>query len=260
MCNASTLVATIMFADDTNFFLSNKNIIQLFTKMNEELDKFSIWFKANKLSLNDKKTKFTLFHKASHSDNIPLKLPNLFINDKKLKQATSLKFLGVIIDETLSWKVHINTLESKLASTIGLLYKTRAFLNLKSRRLLYFSFVHSHLTYANIAWGSTYPTKLQKLANQQKRICKILTFKKRRDSAAPVMTNLGILNIFKLNIYQVLIFMYKFSQKKLPGSFDNFFDDNQSTRYNLRINSQKNYKLPKNTCKYMEHSISYRGP
>ena len=66
MCNASTLVATIMFADDTNFFLRNKNIIQLFTKMNEELDKFSIWFKANKLSLNDKKTKFTLFHKIYH--------------------------------------------------------------------------------------------------------------------------------------------------------------------------------------------------
>ena len=60
-----------MFADDTNFFLTNKNIKQLFTKMNEELDKFNMWFEANKLSLNDKKTMVTLFHKASHSDNIP---------------------------------------------------------------------------------------------------------------------------------------------------------------------------------------------
>ena len=54
--------------------------------MNQELNKFNTWFKANKLSLNAKKTKFTLFHKASQSENIPLKLPTLLINDSKLKQ------------------------------------------------------------------------------------------------------------------------------------------------------------------------------
>ena len=259
MCKASPLMTTIMFADDTNLFLNNKNIKQLFAEMNEELHKFNMWFKANKLSLNGKKTKFTLFHKVSQSEIIPLKLPTLSINNTKIKQTSSLKFLGVLIDETLSWKVHINTLESKLASTIGLLYKTRTFLNLQCRRLLYFSFVHSHLSYANIAWGSTHSTKL-KLESQQKRVCKIITFKNRRDSAVPVMSTLEILDIFKLNTYQILILMYKFAQKQLPSNFDNFFIDIKSTRYNLRTNSQNKYKLPKNTCKYVEHSVAYRGP
>ena len=144
-------MSTIMFVDDTNFFLTHKNIKQLFSKMNDELNKFNIWFKANKLSLNAGKTKFTLFHKPSQSENLPLKLPALIMNNIVLKQKDSLKFLGVIIDETLSWKKHISVLESKLASSIGLLYRSRPFLNLNSRLLFYYSFIHSHLSYANIA-------------------------------------------------------------------------------------------------------------
>ena len=189
MYKASNSIMTIMFADDTNFFLSHKNIKQMFSKMNTELNKFNDWFKANKLSPNTGKTKFTLFHKASQSENIPLKLPTLIMNNIILKQKDSLKFLGVLIDETLSWKNHINVLESKLASAIGLLYRSRRFLNLSSRLLLYNSLVHSHLSYANIAWGSTHPTKLQKLASKQKHICKIIKFKGRIDSALPIKTS-----------------------------------------------------------------------
>ena len=126
--------------------------------MNTELNKFNDWFKANKLSLNVGKTKFTLFHKASQSDNIPLRLPTIKMNNLVVKQKDSLKFLGVLIDETLSWKNHISVLESKIASAIGLLYRSRSFLNLSSRLLFYNSFVHSHLSYANIAWGSTHPS------------------------------------------------------------------------------------------------------
>ena len=51
-----------MFVDDTNLFLSNKDISKLFNKMNVELQKMSGWLKSNKLSLNLTKTKWTLFH------------------------------------------------------------------------------------------------------------------------------------------------------------------------------------------------------
>ena len=66
---ASTEISTIMFADDTNLFISDKNINQLFSRMNIELIKVSTWFKANKLSLNVTKTKFTLFHPISKKTN-----------------------------------------------------------------------------------------------------------------------------------------------------------------------------------------------
>ena len=245
MFKASNSISTIMFADDTNFFLSHTDIKEMFKVMNEELEKFNIWFKANKLSLNADKTKFTLFHKTSQSENLPLKLPKLIMNDTLIERKDSLKFLGVLIDETLSWKNHIKILESKLACVIGLLYRSRPFLDLNSRKLLYFSFIHSHLSYANIAWGSTHPTKLAKLASLQKHICKIIKFKKRLDSARPVMENLNILSIYNLNIYQVLVFMYKFNKKQLPSNFDDFFVSNNSSKYKLRSNLKGNFVFTK---------------
>ena len=70
-----------MFVDDTNFFFLHKNIKELFHTANLELNKVFKWFNASKLSLN--KDKYTLFHEAREKDNIPLKLPSLFISDVK---------------------------------------------------------------------------------------------------------------------------------------------------------------------------------
>ena len=63
--DASKSLDSILFADDTNSFCSDKNIKDHFYTINSELEKISQWFNANKLSINIKKTKFTLFHKNS---------------------------------------------------------------------------------------------------------------------------------------------------------------------------------------------------
>ena len=107
--NASSILDPIMFADDTNLFYSQKNIHQLFTKINEELEKIGDWFKANKLSLNNKKTKYTLFHKNSIKDDLPVKLPDLEIANNEIERKKAIKFLGVILDENVNWQEHIRT-------------------------------------------------------------------------------------------------------------------------------------------------------
>ena len=129
MHRASNIVSTIIFADDTNLILSHTNIKELFNLMNSELEKFNEWFKSNKLSINADKTKFILFHKSRQSMNLPLKLPDLKTNNVLIEQKEYLKFLGVIIDQNLSWKQHISVLESKLSRAIGILYKSRPYLN-----------------------------------------------------------------------------------------------------------------------------------
>ena len=75
-----------MFADDTNLFFSHSNIETLFSTVNIELRKLTEWFKANKLSLNSDKTKYTFFHKLNKRDNIPLKLPELHIKHSNKKR------------------------------------------------------------------------------------------------------------------------------------------------------------------------------
>ena len=151
LCKASNRLNCIMFADDTNLFLSHKDFKQLFSSMNVELEKISNWFKANKLSLNTDKTKFTLFHKPSQADNLPIKLPDLVIDSSKLEQSSHIKFLGVEIDNNLSWKFHIENLDTKIARVIGIMYKVRPILNTYCLKSLYHSLIHSRLSYANIA-------------------------------------------------------------------------------------------------------------
>ena len=71
--------------------------------MNAELSHLNDWFCANKLSLNTVKAKYVLFHKAKSKDILPLVLPDLFVNDVKIKKENSLKFLGVMIDTFCNW-------------------------------------------------------------------------------------------------------------------------------------------------------------
>ena len=132
---------SILYADDTTLFFNHNNIKSMFGTMNTELENFNLWFRANKLSLNCEKTNYILFHKTGQLISQPLKIPDLLINNKTIKREKYAKFLGVQIDENLSWRNHIGLIESKISSAIGILYKSRSFLDLQSRKKLYFSLV-----------------------------------------------------------------------------------------------------------------------
>ena len=191
-----------MFADDTNFFYSHKNIKGLFYTVNSELEKISQWFKANKLSINIKKTKFTLFHKNSSKDDIPVKLPALMVGSNNIERTSSIKFLGVMLDEHISWIDHVRTVENKIAKNIGLLYRVSQFLDEDSLKTAYFSYIHSYLNYANIAWASTYATKLKRVYLKQKHAARIVITKDKLIRSKALFENLNALNIYQINIYQ----------------------------------------------------------
>ena len=161
LCQTSEFLKHIVLADDANLFCKSKTVKTLFLKANIE------WFQENKLSLNEYKTRFTLFHKLQDKDNLPLQLPVLKINNYEIKRLTSIKFLGVMVDEHLNWKDHINVIENKLSKNLGLLHKAKQFLNVKAMKSIYFSFIHSYLTYVNIVWCSTSMNKTKKLFSKK---------------------------------------------------------------------------------------------
>ena len=121
------------------------------------------WFMANKLSLNVGKTKYSLFQKPSRVDDVPLKLPKLSINNQEIKRASYTKFLGVLLNENLSWKEHLKYTENKIAKSIGLMCKAKPLLDKDSLLSLYFSYIYSYINYANLAWASTHKTNLKKV-------------------------------------------------------------------------------------------------
>ena len=260
MNKASHKISSIMYADDTNLFFNHSDVKILFDIMNTELESFNQWFKANKLSLNCEKTSFTLFHKIRQSINLPLKLPKLEINKNEINRVNHTKFLGVLFDENLSWKNHISLVETKISSVISAIYKSRAFLDYKSLKMLYFSLVHCHLSYANIVWANTHKTKLIRLQSLQNHACRAINYLNRLENPSSIMKYMSVLNISKLNSLQILIFMYKYKNNLLPQVFSNIFTSAVSQKYNLRSNTNHNYHLSRVKSQLSKFSIIIQGP
>jgi hypothetical protein len=247
-----------MFADDTNLFLSHKNIETLFEEVNKELEKVTVWFKANKLSLNVNKTKWSLFHPVSKKRFLPKFLPDLSINGIEVKRDVVTKFLGVYIDENISWKYHINTICTKVSKSIGILYKARIFLNKRNLNQLYFSFIHSYINYANIAWASTHKSKLVKLYRRQKHAARLINFKDRMTSAKPLLQDMKALTVYELNVFNVLCFVFKAKQKLCPLIFNDLYTLKSNNKYTLR--DEGSLFEPTIHTAFSKFCINYRAP
>ena len=144
LANVSNVLEFILFADDTNIFYSHKNIDHLARVFNLELNNISVWLKANKLSLNAIKTKFIIFRPRQRRQRVAI---SLHIDNQTISQVTDTLFLGVIIDEYLSWKPHISCVANKIAKSIGIISRARFYLNQTSLRLLYYTMIYPYLQY-----------------------------------------------------------------------------------------------------------------
>ena len=95
------------FPDYTNLLFANKNIGTIESNVNYELKILVDWLRSNKLSLNELKTELIMFHPIKKK--LP-RSPNIKLNNYKLKLKSHVKYLGITIDEVLSWNKHIDNL------------------------------------------------------------------------------------------------------------------------------------------------------
>ena len=176
----------------------------------------------------------------------------------EIKHESSAKFLGVIIDKNITWNKHIELVENKISKNIGILYRASHYLDKKSLKSIYFSFIHNYVNYCNIAWASTSRTKLDKILKKQKHAVRIIYNKDKFKHSEPLMRDMNSLNVYQISIFQILKFMYKSKHNLKPRVFDNTFTEiyhGYSTRF-----SRSNFKLPKTITKTTSFAISSRGP
>ena len=133
--------------------------------LNRELDKLFVWFSVNKLSLNLSKTNYILFRNCSADTDI-----NICINTINVARVQSSKFLGIIIDENLNWKPHIQLVKSTLSKTLSIIYKASKLINYEGMLTLYCSLFLPYLTYCCAIWGNTYATNVNCIYVIQKRV------------------------------------------------------------------------------------------
>ena len=225
-----------LYADDTSlleplctFTLDINNNRSLSNSINIELSLIFEWLSLNKLSLNIKKSKMMIFH--NRQKNISNLIPKIEINGIQIEHVKQFNFLGIILDEHMSWKTHINKIACKIARTIGTINRLKRFLPQSILRTLYNSLILPHLNYGILTWG-TKPGRLQKL---QKWAIRTITNSKYNSHTEPLFKQLRLLKISDLYYISALKFHFKFQRSMLPNYFRNIFSFNQSTHnYNTR--------------------------
>ena len=106
---------------------------------------------------NVKKCSFMVFksHKKQLKTNLTIKLSNQII-----QTVDKTKFLGIVIDQHLTWKSHIEFIASKIPSAIGIRCRILFFIYQPLLKMLYNSLIYLYLCYGNVVWANNYSTRL----------------------------------------------------------------------------------------------------
>ena len=132
-------------------------------------------------------------------------------------------FLGVIIDECLTWKSHIQNLTKKISKSLGIIYKSSFCLNKNSLYTLYYSLVYPHLYYCASVWGLTYHSNLKRLVTLQKRAVRTISRSAFDAHTDPIFKSLKLLKLENIVFLQVAKIIYIYKNGQLPESFKKMF-------------------------------------
>ena len=226
ICFSSDILKFILYADDTNIFHSCEIIDELCDVVNRELQVVIQWFKTNRLSVNLKKTNFVIF--SSQAKLRKLRICEIFLDEIKIPRTDTAKFVGVVIDENLTWKNHINYIKNKIAKNVGILKRLKYRLPGKLLNTLYNTLILPYLNYCNIIWANNKSSRLQPLFKLQKRSMRIINNSPYNTHALPLFSKLNQLTIFDLNKLSIATFMFRQYKNCLPNIFVHYFCTNST--------------------------------
>ena len=249
---ASKLFNFIIYADDTalnstlNVFKFNE---QFSENINTELSKINDWLRANKLSLNATKTKLMIFHKPQKKVECPL----LQINGTEIQRVQEFNYLGIQLNEHLTWKNHVNKIANKISRSIGILNKLKRCLPQDTLYLLYNSLVLSHLNYGILAWG--YQT--DRLYKLQKKAVRIICLGKFNCHSEPLFKKLQLLKIKDIHTLQELKFYHQLKNNQLPSYFRNMTNDHGLDTHPYPTRHKNKLRLPSTNHEFARKCIRY---
>jgi hypothetical protein len=262
--SVSNLLQTIMFADDTNLFLTGKSLLQLEQQLNEELIIINEWFKANLLSLNLSKTSYIIFANTKCHDL------NIVVNSVSVVRQFDTKFLGVILSSNLKWNKHISIVLNKTSKCLGIISKVRHLLPLQLTRTLYSTLIEPYINYCNLVWCR--PEKdgkldglykntglIDKILKIQKKYCRLITFSDFSAPSRPLFKQLRLLTVWNIYKLQLAVYMYKIKNNIIP-----FLDHHKfpigSDIHNYNTRHKNDLRTPFCRTVLRQNTICFQGP
>ena len=171
--------------------LRNANLLTLQNDLNSQASCLNKWCKSNKLTINPQKCHILAISPKSNKNvtDFFIKLDGTVISAEN-----SVKYLGINLDLNLNFRKHIEVIENKLSRSLAILFKLKPVLPQNALLKLYYAMVHPYLIYGLVAWGSTFPSYIEKLNILQNKAVKLIGGGNYLDRATPYYSKLNILN------------------------------------------------------------------
>ena len=262
--NKSCEASILSFADDTTAYISESNNASISEKSSNMVQQLYNWFCANKLFLNAKKTKFITFapcNNAISNNNIEIS-----INDVNLNRVGNgcnekfVKFLGIHLDDSLSWKYHIDYICNKISRTLFALRQTRNILSTPSMLMLYNALIHPYISYGILAWGNASQTMLNRILLLQKRALRLIHKRPYNSHTDPLFSRSNVLKVQDSYEFAVRTFMYDYEHNNLPLSYHGMFRLNCELQNRHQTRQCDQYYIPKATSKFVGIMPLYKYP
>ena len=250
----------VIFADDTNLLIKGKDLANLISKLNKELEGTNDFFKANRLKLNTKKTKMVCFHRKSlqiKPEDILVKL-----DGERLEVENNAQFLGITIDSHLSWEKHCNNVANKISRSNSIINRVKKLLPTSSLKLLYDSFIQPHILYGLPIWGGCSNQNKKRIVNIQKRAIRTITKSSFHAHTEPRLKSHKLLKFDDLYKQQCLKLTFDCFHKQAPKEINNFIKKETNTGPTLRnhLSNPYNVIIPKYKSKVLSNSFQVKGP
>ena len=240
-----------MFADDTNVLESFSQSDQ--SSLKNSLHTIDEWMKYNKLKCNLDKSKAIIFGNKEHV------LESLKSESIVLKEASNVKYLGVLVDEELTFKDHVELVKKKLNKCFYAVLKSRQVLTQSQMLVYYKTHVKPIIQYGVLIYGGTMYSNLQPILKMQKKIVRCIFHLRFSTSVKEVMNSNKIHTVYELYLYEITNFMLKCLKNEHCIEFLNSMITQKTTScYELRVAERAHVSITRN--KHCKNSLSHRVP
>ena len=218
MARACRGLDLVLFADDTNIFAEGRDPAELFGRVNRGLGELSRWFRCNRLTLNLKKTEYVYFGGPGGHGVPP---GGLEIGGEPIRRVEGARFLGVWVDEGLTWTGQIERVRTKVGQLLGVLWRA-GFLGGRLLLSLYNGLVLPHLQYCLMVWGDFHAGRNKVLGGSlevyQGKFAGLVAGKRGRYHVGPLLSSFGMLKVGDLYRQQLRVHAWRFWNGRLPGN------------------------------------------
>ena len=163
-------------------------------------------------------------------------LDNINVNNERILISSNTKYLGVVIDEDLNWKEHVQQMCNELKGMFSMFYYIRRYLSVEHVKTIYYTLIYSKIKYGLAVYGAANSGVINSIQTLQNQLLKVLREKPYRYCTNILHNELELIKVEDLYKQEILIFTHSFQNKNLPSIFDHYFTNfasihNINTRY-----------------------------